>query len=156
MAAQQSDPNAFARVEIMREIFVKTLLALSAAVVLVAGSAQADEKINCKSGDLNQMQLDQCAGQDFTKSDGKLNAIYKDLMSRYDAANGALLKDAQRKWLAFRDSECSFETNGTVGGTINPMMDTMCRTRMTDARVKELNAQLHCQEGDMSCNLPVK
>jgi hypothetical protein len=24
------------------------------------------------------------------------------------------------------------------------------------ARVKALNAQLHCQEGDMSCNLPMK
>jgi uncharacterized protein YecT (DUF1311 family) len=124
--------------------------------ILASGTARADDKIDCKSQNLNQMQLDQCAGQDFTASDKTLNTLYRTLMAKYDGANGALLKDAQRKWLAFRDAECSYETNGTVGGTINPMMDTMCRTRMTITRIKELNAQLHCEEGDLSCNMPVK
>ena len=135
---------------------MKAFLLIAALFAFAAAPARADEKINCKSQDLNQMQLDQCAVQDFEKSDAKLNALYKTLISKYDAANGALLKDAQRKWLAFRDAECSYETNGTVGGTINPMMDTMCRTRMTDARVKELNTQLYCDEGDLSCNMTVK
>ncbi len=127
-----------------------------ALLLLASTAARADDKIDCKSQNLNQMQLDQCAGQDFTASDKNLNTLYHTLMVKYDAANGALLKDAQRKWLAFRDAECTYETNGTVGGTINPMMDTMCRTRMTNTRIKELSIQLHCEEGDLSCNMPVK
>ena len=126
----------------------------AAALLLTASTAQADEKLNCKSQDLNQMQLDQCAGIDFTAADAKLNALYKVMMSKYDAANGEKLKLAERAWIAWRDAECDYETNGTAGGSINPMMDTMCRTEKTNARIKELNAQVHCAEGDMSCNAP--
>jgi uncharacterized protein YecT (DUF1311 family) len=125
-------------------------------LLVATAPARADETINCKSPNLNQMELDQCAGQDFTASDKKLNTLYRTLMAKYDAANGALLKDAQRKWLAFRDAECTYETNGTVGGSINPMMNTMCRTHLTNTRVKELTAQLKCEEGNLSCNMPTK
>ena len=134
----------------MKHVFI----AATATLLMTAGAAQADDRINCKSQDLNQMQLDQCAGIDFTAADAKLNTLYKQMMSKYDAANGAKLKAAERAWLAYRDAECDYETNGTAGGTINPMMDTMCRTEKTNARIKELNAQLHCAEGDMSCNAP--
>ena len=133
----------------------KSLIALA----LLLGSdicAQAADKIDCNSKELNQMQLDQCAGMDFTAADAKLNALYKRMMSRYDATNGALLRASERAWIAYRDAECDFATNGTAGGTINPMMDTMCRTEKTNARIKELNAQLHCAEGDLSCNAPAK
>ena len=122
--------------------------------LLCTGAAQADDKINCKSGDLNQMQLDQCAGIDFNAADARLNALYKAMMSKYDAPNQALLKTAQRAWIGFRDAECTYETNLTVGGTINSMEDTICRTEKTNARIKELNAQLHCAEGDLTCNAP--
>ncbi len=133
---------------------MKTCAIAVAALLLAAGVAQADDKINCKSGDLNQMQLDQCAGQDFTAADAKLNALYKMMMSKYDAANSALLKSSERAWIAYRDAQCDFATNGTAGGTINPMMDTICRTDKTNARIKELNAQLHCAEGNLDCNAP--
>jgi uncharacterized protein YecT (DUF1311 family) len=133
---------------------MKTILAIVALAMLAGSSAQAANKINCKSPDLNQIDMDTCAGQDFTASDAKLNALYKTMMAKYDAGNQAKLKTAERAWLTYRDAECDYETNGTAGGTINPMMDTMCRTTKTDARIKELTAQLKCVEGDMSCNAP--
>jgi uncharacterized protein YecT (DUF1311 family) len=133
---------------------MKKILAIAALAVLTGSSAQAAGRINCKSPDLNQIDLDNCAGQDFTASDAKLNALYKTLMSKYDAPNQAKLRTAEKAWLIYRDAECDYETNGTAGGTINPMMDTMCRTTKTDARIKELTAQLKCAEGDMSCNAP--
>lgn len=127
----------------------------AAAMALLAGTAEAqDEKIDCKSGNLNQMQLDQCAGKDFQAIDAKLNALYRAMMAKYDAANQAQLKTAEKAWLGYRDAECSYETNGTTGGTINSMMYTKCRTEKTAARIRELNAQLHCEEGDLSCNAP--
>lgn len=134
---------------------MKTVLGMAAAaLLLVSGAAQASDKLHCNSDNLNQMQLDQCAGIDFTAADAKLNALYKILMTKYDAANGAKLRVAERAWLTYRDAQCDFATNGTAGGTINPTMDTMCRTEKTNDRIKELTIQLKCPEGDMSCNAP--
>lgn len=133
---------------------MKAILIAAGLVLLAGKAARADDKINCKSQSLNQMELDQCAGQDFQASDAKLNALYKSMMAKYEAPNQAKLKTAEKAWLTYRDAECAYETNGTAGGTINPMMDTMCRTTKTDARIKELTAQLKCAEGDMSCNAP--
>jgi uncharacterized protein YecT (DUF1311 family) len=130
-----------------------------ALALLLGGSisAHAGDKIDCKSQDLNQMQLDQCAGMDFTAADAKLNALYKTLMAKYDAANGAKLKTAERAWIAWRDAECDYETNGTAGGTINPMEDAICLKEKNNQRIQELNRQLNCNmENDMTCNPPVK
>jgi uncharacterized protein YecT (DUF1311 family) len=133
---------------------MKAILIAAALMLLAGTAARAADKINCSSQNLNQFDLDQCAGQDFRASDAKLNALYKSMMAKYDAPNQAKLKTAERAWLTYRDAECDYETNGSAGGTINPMMDTICRTTKTDARIKELTAQLKCAEGDLSCNAP--
>lgn len=109
--------------------------------------------IDCKSPG-NQMELDFCAGVDFKAADGKLNALYQALMGKYNINNQALLRDAEEKWIAWRDSECAYETATTVGGTIHSMMETQCDTEKTDARIKDLERQRDCQEGDISCNPP--
>jgi uncharacterized protein YecT (DUF1311 family) len=135
---------------------MKATLMAATFLLLACTVAHADEKLNCKSQDLTQMELGQCAGRDFTAADARLNALYKTMMSKYDTANQAKLKAAEKAWLAYRDAECDYETNGTAGGTINSMEDTICRTNKTQARIKELNAQLHCEEGDLLCNMPTK
>ncbi|HTQ15445.1 MAG TPA: lysozyme inhibitor LprI family protein [Rhizomicrobium sp.] len=101
-----------------------------------------------------QIEMDYCAGLDFKAADARLNAVYLQLMARYDVANQALLRAAEEKWIAWRDSECAYETALTMGGTIHPMIDTMCRTEKTQAHVKELERELACEEGDITCNPP--
>jgi len=134
---------------------MKALLAALGVIVLSSAWARAqDEKIDCTSQSLNMMELDQCAGRDFKAAEAKLEALYLSMRAKYDAPNRTLLEAAQRSWRAWRDAECAYVTNGTAGGTINSMMQTKCRTAKTNARVKELNAQLHCEEGDLSCNAP--
>ena len=49
-----------------------------------------------------------------------------------------LLKTAERNWIAWRDSECAYETAGSEGGSIQPMEYSECLTRMTEARIKDL------------------
>jgi len=109
--------------------------------------------IDCKNA-ANQMELDYCAGQDFKAADAKLNALYQGLMAKYDNNNQALLRDAEEKWLAWRDAECAYENELTMGGTVHSMMQTECDTEKTDVRIKELERQRDCQEGDISCNPP--
>lgn len=87
-------------------------------------------------------------------SEARLDALYLSMRAKYDAPNRALLEAAQKSWRVWRDAECEYVTNGTAGGTINSMMQTKCRTAKTAARLKELNAQLHCEEGDLLCNAP--
>ena len=136
----------------------RLMLLLAIPALLSVGSAAAAtnddpfKDTNCKKAQ-TQMELDYCAGRDFQAEDKKLNALYRKLMSGYDAKSQALLKTAERNWLAFRDSECEFETAGSEGGTIHPMESSICLTDKTRARVKELQAQANCAEGDLTCNI---
>ncbi len=128
-------------------------VAVAAGLMTAAPGQAAGEKLNCKSPDTTY-EMNMCAGRDFTATDGAMNALYKQLMAKYDAGNKKLLLAAQRSWLKFRDDECDYETALTVGGTIHSTMVTNCDTALTLERIKRLKAQAACEEGDMSCNHP--
>jgi uncharacterized protein YecT (DUF1311 family) len=132
-------------------IFAATAFALLAQAALATDAPPP--AIDCKNA-ANQMEFDYCAGQDFKVADAKLNALYQALMAKYDTNNQALLRDAEEKWLAWRDAECAYENELTMGGTVHSMMQTECDTDKTNARVKDLERQRDCQEGDISCNPP--
>jgi uncharacterized protein YecT (DUF1311 family) len=99
----------------------------------------------------SQMELNAQAAADLRKSDGQLNAVYTKLRAKISDAGKKSLQAAQQSWLRFRDQECEFETMGTVGGSIHSMVVALCLTRLTDQRIKDLDAQLNCKEGDLSC-----
>ncbi len=135
------------------KVSILALLAFLALPQVAAAGENAPPPIDCKNA-ATQMELDYCAGQDFKAADAKLNALYQQLMGKYDVADQALLRAAEEKWIAWRDSECAFETALTVGGTIHSMMETQCDTEKTAAHIKELERERDCQEGDISCNPP--
>ncbi|HEX3808136.1 MAG TPA: lysozyme inhibitor LprI family protein [Rhizomicrobium sp.] len=140
----------------MKAILMGALALMALAAVPARAADDPFKGTNCKSEELNQGQLDYCAGKTYEAADAKLNALYRELTAKYDAPNAAMLKKAEVAWIAFRDAECNYETNGTAGGTINPMEQTICGTNKTNARIAELTAQLKCEEGDMLCNMPVQ
>ena len=113
--------------------------ALSAAEVAHAAAASdPSASLNCKTATV-QMDLDACADRDFQAADKKLNAVYRALMQKAEAGDQALLKAAERNWLAYRDSECAYETSDSSGGSIHPMEVSACLTEKTKARIAELN-----------------
>jgi len=109
---------------------------------LPGGAATEDpfRNFNCKNAKV-QMELNYCADQDFRSADKKLNALYRELLDANEPKEKALLKAAERDWIAYRDSECALETAGSGGGSIAPMEYSVCLTEKTDARVKELQRQ---------------
>lgn len=118
------------------------LAAVASAVLAIAiGSAAAQ----------SQMELNALAAGDLRKSDERLNAVYNMLRAKISEAGKKSLQTAQQSWLRFRDQECEFETMGTIGGSIHPMMVAVCLTRLTDQRIKDIETQLNCKEGDLSC-----
>lgn len=130
------------------------LATLMLAAPLLAGVARADDCANAQ----DQATMNACAGKDFDKADKALNDAYKQINARLkdDAATKKLLVDAQKSWVAFRDSECTFQSSASAAGSIYPMLVAGCRTGLTNDRVKQLKAYLDCQEGDMSCPVPAR
>jgi uncharacterized protein YecT (DUF1311 family) len=121
---------------------MRRVLAVAAVIAVIGGGAAVAQ---------SQMELNAQAGSALQKSDAQLNAVYNKLRARISDAGKQKLLAAQQSWLRFRDQECEFETMGTVGGSIHSMVVAICLTRLTDQRIKDLEAQLNCQEGDLSC-----
>ncbi|MEJ1970456.1 MAG: lysozyme inhibitor LprI family protein [Rhizomicrobium sp.] len=126
---------------------------LATAALLAFAAPAGAAKLDCNNPNTT-IDIDQCAGKDYTAADTVLNALYRQLMAKYDAGNKTLLQAAQRSWIKYRDDQCAYETNMTVGGAIHPAMETNCRADLTRAQIKRLKAQRDCEEGDLSCNHP--
>jgi len=103
-------------------------------------------------------ELSECYGNAYKASDAELNALYRQIEGRLkdDEATTKLLVTAQRAWLAFRDAECVFSTSAASGGTIRPMLDTICLDRLTGKRIDDFRAYLRCQEGALDCPVPAQ
>jgi uncharacterized protein YecT (DUF1311 family) len=137
---------------------VKNFVIALATVLLVATPAQSQPRndIDCKSQNLNMLDISWCGRFEFDAVDAALNTLYQEMMMKYDASNQALLKAAQESWMVFRDAECTYETNG-FAGNYGALMYHQCRTAKTRDRLAVLNRQLHCQDGAYrgeTCNRP--
>jgi uncharacterized protein YecT (DUF1311 family) len=101
-----------------------------------------------------------CAQDDaeaaFKRSDKKLNELYRQIEGRLkdDADTKKLLVAAQRAWVGFRDAECTFATSESAGGSVYPTLVASCKDALTQSRVKQFEAYLKCEEGDLSCPVP--
>ncbi len=99
----------------------------------------------------SQMELNQQAGTALQDADKQLNAFYTKLRARLSPESRARLQAAEEAWIQFRDKECAFIGAPTTGGSIHGMIVAQCQARLTLVRVRDLEAQLNCQEGDLSC-----
>lgn len=101
-----------------------------------------------------QLDLDRQEQSKADLLDARLNAEYRQLMSRYSAGDRAALQAAERAWLKYRDSDCQYEFLGVEGGSARPMIYSMCLQELTAERLKHLRYQATCKEGDLSCVEP--
>lgn len=140
----------------MRSIFW-IIAILIAAAMSFGSSAEAQEAqpADCTNAE-TQMAMNECTGKDFKASDAELNAVYKEIMTRLKGQSEkiALLKDAQRAWIKFRDAECTFAASAVEGGSIYPTVRAECANDLTKIRIKQIKTFLACQEGDLACPVP--
>lgn len=97
---------------------------------------------------VTQADMSQCARIMFEAADGDLNHAYGmaiDAAKQMDqnlgageVTNAAMLRDAQRAWLPFRDKACAAESNLVRGGSMQPMMALSCLERLTRQRTEDL------------------
>jgi uncharacterized protein YecT (DUF1311 family) len=116
---------------------------LAALMALGIGcSAQAQD---C---DASQASMNQCAAKELSTLDGELNKHYKAQMAWLkDPAKKQALKDAQLKWIAFRDADCGYVAGKAQdGGSMWPLVQSQCLTKHTRLRVKQLEDYVACRE----------
>jgi uncharacterized protein YecT (DUF1311 family) len=134
-------------------------LALAFAAAL-ASAAEPAPPLNCKDPQSN-LEMKMCAQQDFERADAELNKVYADAIAGARQQNQALrdnpgnekapdsealLRKAQRAWLAFRDANCAYEYQIYYGGSHASLAYSLCQVSMTKTRIAELKAQTHPDE----------
>ncbi|MBL5976326.1 DUF1311 domain-containing protein [Comamonas sp. NyZ500] len=94
-----------------------------------------------------QAQISVCAANELGKIDRQLNTKYREIIDhlRHDEAAQSQLIVAQRKWIGFRDAECTFRTINSQGGSMNRSSLDSCLTNLTKARINQFNLYLRCE-----------
>jgi uncharacterized protein YecT (DUF1311 family) len=100
----------------------------------------------------SQVEMNRCAGLEYTGADTAMTRQWRTTyayMKGRDAADGprhdgfgyaqALLA-SQRAWIRFRDAQCTMERGEFAGGSIAPMSEARCKTRLTRERTAQLKA----------------
>ncbi len=79
-------------------------------------------------------------GRAYESWDRELNKVYRELMTLLSAEEKSLLRDAQRAWLTFRDTESKFWWSESIsgGGTLQPVIVSDYSTELLKARVCQL------------------
>ncbi len=145
----------------MRTVFSTAVLAAVLALPAAAGPVlndyiakwQDDPKVNCRKAQTTY-DINVCAGRDYKKTYGALVKLYSQLYATYDADNKKQLQASQIAWEKYMAAECSYETYVGHDGTMNATNLTNCQNTQAAERIKRLQAQAACAEGDMSCNHP--
>lgn len=120
-----------------------------AIALLALPVAALAQDIDCTNPQ-TQIDMTQCAAQEYQAADDRLNAAYGpavDYMASLDAdlqpaEQGAesALRAGQRAWVTFRDATCTAEGYAVHGGSMEGMVVLMCNTRLTLARAEDLEA----------------
>ncbi len=114
--------------------------------LLLAGEPQW----NCDDP-VAQQEMNWCAEKEYDRADMALNAQWKKTAaamkerdaqwnSSFDTRPGYFdtLLAAQRAWLQYRDAHCTSEGYFFRGGSMEPLMVSTCKTRLTEQRTEQL------------------
>jgi len=79
-----------------------------------------------------QMEMNQCAANEYRSADKDLNAFYSKLEKSKE------LVSAERAWVAYRDAECAYQVKAVEGGSMAPLVQASCLADLTKQRLKQL------------------
>jgi uncharacterized protein YecT (DUF1311 family) len=106
----------------------------------LVGAARADDiELDCEHASAT-IELDLCADREYGAADAGLNAAYKRARAGLNAPAAALLADAQRAWIAFRDKQCNYVRTVSEGRGHN-VAYFGCMTGLTKTRTRDLKEQ---------------
>src|SRR5579871_485569 len=116
-------------------VLTSTLLATG----LFAIPARSQTDTGVCGGDTAEVTA--CLIEHYKRADADLNTVYQKAIesaTKYGRTDLANLKDAQRKWIAYRDAVCEAEFALYHGGTAAGPAKLACLRRITDQRTHDL------------------
>jgi len=117
---------------------VKTFVVLSLLVGISTAVIAQDQETKCCC---TTYDTSVCLSKVHDKVDAALNTTYQKALSmtkRFGSQDVDNLKDAERKWTAYRDAACKAEYGLWGGGSGGPNAQTMCVIRLTRQRTSDL------------------
>lgn len=117
----------------------------------VTVQAQDTPQPACKdSAAETQTEMNECAGKLLRWSASRLRALLTTLADSSRTGGLPPLEDVQKRWGEFRDAQCTWESDQYRGGTMEPMVHTLCLADLTERRIDELKGLL-CGPGGGTC-----
>ena len=103
-------------------------------------------KVDCDEP-ITQMEINVCSYREYLEADIALNEHWARVRSRWHERSDRSdfwqkVFGAQREWLEYRNAECEVWKKLYGGGTISPLMQNSCLTKVTQQRVEKLAALL--------------
>lgn len=96
-----------------------------------------DEYQRCEGTTVDTIQ---CVNGLRDEWDARLNAAYRQVMESEGKLQKSALRDAQRKWIAYRDANCAYYAGGQ--GSISRIEAAVCDYALTRDRARELEMML--------------
>ncbi|MGL1920823.1 MAG: lysozyme inhibitor LprI family protein [Hyphomicrobiales bacterium] len=135
----------------MKSSFFKFIFTAIALTFILPNATNAVDQnaIDCESPML-QVDMNYCAYQDYMAADAELNIIYKRTKKSMEEVDKYLLGDfkgaaksllhAQRAWIKYRDLACDTEGYSFRGGSMEPLIVSTCKERLTLLRTEDLKS----------------
>lgn len=114
------------------------LLALGLGVSGVALATVAENKTEPCDTSLSTFELQACTQQAYEAADVRLNEVYRTALAGLGDRETEMLREAQRAWVRFRDTECSFQRALWQGGTGAGYAEFECLRQLTLRRAEDL------------------
>jgi len=124
---------------------VSTLVVCSVLFASPVALAQSNDPCQTLS---STIENNACAEQEFKAQDSILNGAYNRLLGELPAENSPgvggnsprnLVIVAQRKWVTFRDADCSAHEKIFQNGSVRTVVYLDCLREHTEQRIKELD-----------------
>lgn len=118
----------------------RAALATALATTLALGLA-APAHAACNDA-ATTVELRLCLSEAHEAADAELNEVYGQLRDARGGDFMARVRDAQRAWIPFRDAACEAEAALYEGGSMQPVAQISCLTRLTQRRSEDLRLLL--------------
>ncbi len=87
----------------------------------------------------DQASMTECAWQDYENADATLNREWaRAIAYARGIGHEDTLREAQRLWIPYRDAACRADAANFDGGSMQPMIEAFCLTRLTQQRTDDL------------------
>lgn len=109
------------------------------------------QELNCDDP-FSQAEMNHCSYKEYLAADKILNEIWpvvRNKMRSVDDSQPKHLKGAaksllkaQKAWITYKEAHCSVEGFAARGGTLEPLIVSICLTKLTVQRTKEFKELL--------------